>query len=301
MTMSGAVALRTLALGVVLAGAVVLSASPAPAHHCLGQASLDRAGGAAEAGCHGNYPPGPPSTTSQLALWERYCYYAQEGFSGWSEGSTVTINYLGRLGADELSRLDLDPSGEYGTLQADCTSAATGVSFVGGQFVYTIAAPVPPEVLRDRAAARLNPPTPTLGSSPPLGERPAIVHFATWLWVTDPWEAQTETESAGLVTVDVIARPDRITWVFGDGGVVVCAGPGIEWSPAVTEAGTYCSHTFGTSSTGQPGAAYSATATVTWVFSWAINGVDQGDFGSFDATTNFDIQVGEIQSIETNG
>jgi hypothetical protein len=50
-----------------------------------------------------------------------------------------------------------------------------------------------------------------------------------------------------------------------------------------------------------PDSRFDATATVTWVFSWTLNGVGQGDFGSFDVSSAFSIEVGEIQVIEVNG
>jgi len=48
--------------------------------------------------------------------------------------------------------------------------------------------------------------------------------------------------------------------------------------------------------------AFAGTGTVTWRFSWSLNGADQGPFDElFLATTDFEIQVGEIQAVVTSG
>ncbi|MDH3681129.1 MAG: hypothetical protein OEV40_14415 [Acidimicrobiia bacterium] len=75
-------------------------------------------------------------------------------------------------------------------------------------------------------------------------------------------------------------------------------GPGVPWTPGASV--TSCSHTFTESSAGETGDAFSAEVTVTWIFSWAVNGAPQGDFGEpFLATTTFPLQVGEIQARES--
>ena len=285
-------------MAVLVVVGVLVAQSAANAHHCTGSTYLTGSGGSASAACHGSYPGAAPSSSSSAsALWAAYCAHR----TPWTPGSTVNAR---QITSDPLSveaavvAAGIDPSGEYAWFEVSCVTGA-GVSFVGWVGLLTLSPPVPPEVLRDRAAARINPPSPAVATSPPL-ERFAVVNLETWLWVTDRWEPLRETESAGFTRVDVVARPETLTWEFSNGESVVCHGPGIEWSEAVDRGGTYCGHTFTRSSAGEPGDAFTATATIEWIFSWAINGNDQGDFGSVDTVSDFSLQVGEIQVLETN-
>jgi hypothetical protein len=290
-------------LAVAVTSVVMMFAvsGPANASHCGGEATIDRDGGNASSFCHGNQPGVAPgnggSAGVEEAKWNAYCTAGGEPYQ---PGGTVVAKAVYRLDESGVRGINAPLSGEYAVFQLNCRRA-DGTVFIGGFRIFTTTPPVDPEVLRDRARARINISDPAIGSNPPYGQRPTVVHFETWLWTEDPWEVKHESESAGFVRVDVWARPDNITWEFGDGGSTVCPGPGIAWIPAADAAGTYCSYTFKHSTAGLPGSATSGSATVTWIFSWAINGVGQGDFGSFNAATSFSIQVAEIQAVESSG
>jgi hypothetical protein len=160
--------------------------------------------------------------------------------------------------------------------------------------------PVPPEVLRDRAAARLVPPVPEPGTSPPVG-RDTFVNFLTWLWVDETeWVAISESETAGLTTVTVEARPVMATWSMGEGGVVTCDGPGLVWVEGLPEDATDCAFTYRRSSYGEPREKFEASVSVTWEFSWWINAAPMGVFGEVDRVTSFPVGVAEIQAVETD-
>ena len=132
-------------------------------------------------------------------------------------------------------------------------------------------------------------------TAPMWGEIPAVVQLPTWLWVDGEWEPIEESESQGLVTVVVQARPVQVAWVLGEHGGVICDGPGTEWSPGFGEDATDCAYTFDAS-----GAGVASSATVQWTFRWWLNGNDMGDFGDLTVTTDFAIDVAEIQAIETS-
>ncbi|MDP8927842.1 MAG: hypothetical protein M3O70_04480 [Actinomycetota bacterium] len=160
---------------------------------------------------------------------------------------------------------------------------------------------------RDVAKTGVTPPPPTPNVSPSQ----AVAKFPTWLWVDDAyWQPATATVSQGAVTVRVQARPVRVTWDLEE-GVRVCEGPGIPWSEQVQAAyeaqseqtrgrgNPACTFTFVHSSTVTEDGVYHASVTVSWEFSWWLNGAAQGAFGTADRTTRFDLRVGEIQTLIT--
>ena len=283
-----------------------VGADPAAAHHCGGDGDVGDNGGGASAWCHGDTPGQPPSGSGNAgsAIWNAYCGSDWNGEGDefpWQEGYWVEFVFDFVVEDIEwILSLGHDPSGEYGAYVVICHAGEDG-QWQWDWVVWEITPPVPPENLRDAAAARINPDPPSVETNPPFNERPAIVTLPTWLWINDPWEVITEEETQGLVTVTVTATPVVITWSMGDGGAAYCNGPGIPWSEAVDAAGTYCSYTYISSSADEAGAEYGATATLTWEFEWWINGAYQGVFGTLDLSTAFGVPVGEIQAVESNG
>lgn len=161
--------------------------------------------------------------------------------------------------------------------------------------------------LRESATARVTPVAP----SPNVSPTEPVVRFVSWLWVDDAdWQVASDTQSDGSLAVRVEARPRQVTWDLVE-GVRVCDGPGIPWSPGahddyetqpvnVRGAGNpACTFEFVHSSTTQPDGVYRASVTVTWEFAWWVDGVDRGVFGTHDATSEFDLRVGEIQALIT--
>jgi hypothetical protein len=280
--------------------------APASAdHHCGGDSRRDRDSGVVIGWCVGSTPGQPPQVTgySEAQLWARWCADRisdpyNESFEVYPPSFVMEIT-----NPETIARLGFDPTGVYGMWEVTCHApeVLSGGDLTHIYFVfYEITPPVPVEVLRDRAVARIEPPLPELGSSPPFGERPSVVQLPTWLWVNGAWEAIQESETSGFVTVEVVAVPLHVDWSLG-GGHVRCEGPGIPWSPAADAAGTYCQHTFTSTSSGQPDGEFAASATVAWELSWFLNGRDMGTFGTLDRTTGFEIAVTEIQAVETGG
>lgn len=265
--------------------------------------AIDQNGGAVIGTCWGNGASGPSREVSSELVWQ---WYGCDQWLPFSPGSTVSaVVPQGELILEDIVARGLDPTVTYFWHTIECTHVQQGAAADGGDIVQTwgwgllvigTTTPVDPIVLRDIAAARIDPEPPTPVSSPMWSEIPAVVHLPTWLWVTDDWEPIEEQESQGFVTVVVQARPIETVWTMGDGTSVICLnGPGVEWAPGLDDSQTYCSHTFESSASGLNG-----NATLQWTFRWWLNGNDMGDFGDFTRETPITFDVAEIQAIETS-
>lgn len=178
--------------------------------------------------------------------------------------------------------------------------------YLGGPYLVPDPQAPDPGVVRDRARARLVPPLPTPSVSPGR----AVVRVPTWLWVDGGWSVLAETETQGSVTVRVQARPVTTTWEL-DEATHTCTGPGVAWSPQAQQAydrqpatvrgagNPACTFTFVDSSTTRPDGVHHARVSVAWEFAWWLNGQPQGVFGSLERSTDFDVTVGEIQTVVT--
>ncbi len=193
----------------------------------------------------------------------------------------------------------LDPTGEYVWYDVICWRDGRGNIEV--QIIVEITPPVAPEVVRDIAAARLEPPAPSPETSPPLA-RQTVVQVPTWLWLDQAsWSSIEVSTTRGVTTVTVRATPTYARWVMGDGGGITCPGPGVAWSSGSSEGDTDCSYTYEHSSYGEPEGRFEASVMVTWEFEWWINDVYQGVFGTVDLSASFGVEVAEIQAVETGG
>ncbi len=287
-----AVSLTVLLAGLVLGGAFI---APALAADCEGQGSVRDRGGEVEGGCS-EETPGQPGSSSVEEVWDAYC---TSRVGPYQAGDTVVYERSEPATESDVEYHGLDPTGEHWWWFVHCVR--DGVRVGGVEILVTDTPGVPPEVIRDRAAARIDPPAPSPVSSPPLGES-AFVAVPTWLWLDrSEWTPIEESETQGLVTVTVRATPTEAAWEMGDGVTVVCDGPGTVWRPGLSESGTDCSHTYATSSYAAPDGEFSGSVTVTWVFEWWINGAAQGTFGTVDLSSGFGVAVAEIQAVETEG
>lgn len=277
-----------------LAAAVALHAVPALADHCSGDGDIYQGGGEVVGECHGD-DPGRPGSTSVHELWNIYC--ADVG--PYQEGDEVAFYEVAPVDPDEIELFGLDPTGEYVWYDVICWHDGRGEGDYS--IIVEITPPVPPEVIRDRATARLEPPPPDPATSPPSAQQ-TYVKIPTWLWLeAAAWTPVEVSETQGLVTVTVRATPTGALWLMGDGGEVYCSGPGIAWYSGAPEDATDCSYTYRHSSYGEPDGRFRASVTVTWEFEWWINDVPQGVFGSVELTTPFELAVAEIQAVETGG
>lgn len=263
---------------------------------CGGSGDIDDGGGAVFGSCFGNTPGrGPSIAVSSAQVW---AWYGCDQWRAYTAGSRVAaIRVHSDLFPEDILARGLDPTATYTWNTVDCEQTAadgTVETWGWGFLVLEATPPIDPLVLRDRARDRINPEPPTPMTAPMWGEIPAVVQMATWLWVDDEWEPIEESESQGLVTVVVQARPVHTNWELGARGGIVCDGPGVEWTPGMGDDATDCAFTFDTAGAGLP-----SQVSLQWTFRWWLNGNDMGDFGDVTETTAFTLDVTEIQAIET--
>ncbi len=283
-----------LALSLTLIGSVTLFASPASASNCSGNGSIRDRGGDVVAECH-VVTPGQLGDRSMNEVWDSYC----SAVGPFQEGDEVGFYEVAPVTPDEGILFGLDPTGEYVWYEVICWRDGRNDTEV--QIIVEVTPPAAPEVIRDVAAARLDPPRPAPETSPPLA-RPAFVHVPPWLWVDEAaWSPIEVSTTRGVTTVTVRATPTHARWLMGDGGAITCVGPGVAWTSGASEDDTDCSYTYVHSSYGEPEGRFEALVTVTWEFEWWINDVYQGVFGTVDVSAPFGVAVGEIQAVETGG
>jgi hypothetical protein len=287
-------AVRLIVTAALAALTVTLVAVPAWADHCTGEGGIRDRGGEVVGECHGE-DPGGRGGTSVHELWDIYC----GDVGAYQEGDEVAFYEVAPVTPEEIESFGLDPTGEYVWYDVICWRDGRGEGDYA--IIVEVTPPVPPEVIRDRATARLEPPPPNPETSPPLAQQ-TYVKVPTWLWLdAAAWTPVEVSETQGLVTVTVRATPTGALWVMGDGGEVYCSGPGVAWYSGAAEEATDCSYTYRHSSYGEPGGRFAASVTVTWEFEWWINDVPQGVFGSVELAAPFEVAVAEIQAVETGG
>jgi hypothetical protein len=159
---------------------------------------------------------------------------------------------------------------------------------------------VDPAVLAEEAFDRTLIPAPEIRLNPPEG-REQVVNVPTWMWI-DPaaWAPVSATASAGAVTVTATATPTSVSWDMGNGDVVVCAGPGTPYdsTAAPDDQQSDCTYTYGRSSAGRPGGAFTMRVTTTWEVTWSVSGAPGGgSLGTAQRTTTSAVRVAEIQAV----
>lgn len=161
---------------------------------------------------------------------------------------------------------------------------------------------VTPEMLAQRAYRFLPLPAPIIRTNPPP-TREQLVNLPTLLWVGQAsWGTRTATASVPGLAVTVTAVPVTVTWHMGEGGVVVCHGPGTPFDPSAsrqTQAGA-CSYTYWRASAGAPAGRFTVTATTTWRITWATTGAaDAGTLPPLSRSSQTALRVAEVQAINT--
>lgn len=268
---------------------VVMSPSPASAQvSCGGQTFISDTGGQAQGDCVGgsssaSFTSSDTSATSPRAIWNAVGCGDRVP---WREGAFVTTEFVDAT-ADEpegwivFCSLDGGPGFAIDVVLNPDELAA-----------------VDPVAVRDRVAALIAVPLPAPASAPDGNEaRPTFVQMTTFLWLDQAWEPLSASASEPFVTVSVTATPVIARWDMGDGHVVECDGPGVEWAPGMGEHAD-CGHTYRVASALEPDNAYTANVSVEWNFDWTLNGVDQGSFGTFEVSTEYPVYVGEILAVE---
>jgi hypothetical protein len=232
------------------------------------------------------------------------------GGSPWACTSTsLLLNDLGGFAPGGPT-----PGGWY---SVTCIDRLNGASTTQTEWIPSAAASPPsvpqgspgtdPRGLALQAENSLRLPAPDLHFNPAFS---SVVNLPTWLWIGPSiWHPLSVTATAGSVSATAVATPVSVTWETGDGGQVVCGGPGRPFDFAVSaqEQETGCQHTYWASSIGQPSpdgnpddAAYRVRATVTWSVSWAAVGVSgQGVLPPLTTAALAAVRVVQVESVNS--
>lgn len=195
---------------------------------------------------------------------------------------------------------DQPPPGQIGSFyDVSCLgTAGTGTAIVWLPAGAAPGPPTTPAVLAQVATNRLNLAVATIDASPPTTSN-QLVNLPTWVWLAG-WSGVSAQAAVPGESVTATARPTSATWSFGDGAVVVCAGPGTPFrsgddprAPSPT-----CGHTYTAPSSGQPGGVYRVTVTVTWAISWTGGG-QAGSEPALSASRSTSLRVVESQAVNT--
>jgi hypothetical protein len=159
---------------------------------------------------------------------------------------------------------------------------------------------VDPIELATEALERTPLPEPEITMSP-SPDIPQLVNLTTFLWLpAEQWQPASVSASAGGVTSTVTATPTRVVWDMGQGDTVVCNGPGTPYRPDLPDdqQPSDCAFTYRRSSAGQPGQAFTVTATLEWETTWAVTGAPGGgSLGTVSRSSTTSVQVAELQSL----
>ncbi len=204
-----------------------------------------------------------------------------------------------------------------GWFSVTCVNPRNGASTTQTEWIPSAAPSLPsappgapgvdPRVVALQAENSLRLPAPDLHFNPPSS---SVVNLPTWLWIdASIWHPLSVTATAGSVSATAVATPTSVTWQTGDGGQVVCRGPGRPFDFAVPaqDQETGCQHTYQASSIGQPSsngdpddAAYRVRATVTWSVSWAAVGASgQGVLPPLTTAAEAAVRVVQVESVNS--
>lgn len=245
------------------------------------------------------------AAASPSCSYQRHTYPCSDPVFGWFDSSNgcyyaVATRPSGPGDPVNLSVGAYHPPGD-GTYY-DATCMGPGAGTMGG---YTwlpnpprgAPAPPAPAVLAQRALRLLDLGGPRIRTSPP-GEQ--LVGVPMWVWTTvgpTTWSTHSVTAAVPGESVTATASAQQITWTFGDGASVVCAGPGTPYAarddPAA--ASPSCGHTYTTSSVGEPADAYLLTATTTWQVAWSGGGT--GGRLTVTRASRVTVRVAEAQAL----
>jgi hypothetical protein len=200
------------------------------------------------------------------------------------------------LSQSAIEALGGQPAGEGGwyerTCHGDKANAASVLWVAGAPPVYS------PEVLARLARARLNLPHVVVELNP-AGDQ--LTNLPAWLSLDrSSWSAQSATASVPGVSVTATARPVQAVWSMGDGGRVVCAGPGTPWIGGTDPAAASpdCGYVYRHSSASATGGVFTVSVTVSWQVTWAGAGYS-GTIAGLTTTGTVQVRVQESQAIIT--
>ncbi|MFE0178022.1 hypothetical protein ACFWZ2_37505 [Streptomyces sp. NPDC059002] len=156
------------------------------------------------------------------------------------------------------------------------------------------------EVVVQEAVERLELPEPVIRTSPDE-DFVQVVHVPTWMWVERrTWEPVSVSAAVEGVKVTATARPRKAVWSMGEGGRVVCRGPGTPYSAKVSPKAPSpdCGYTYRRASLSAPDGAYAVSVRVTWDVEWRGAG-QSGAVPGLVMTAERQLVVDEVQALVT--
>jgi len=155
-----------------------------------------------------------------------------------------------------------------------------------------------PVVLAQRALALLRLAGPQIRMSPSTGSE-QLVGFPTWMWTAvsrTTWLRHSATAAVPGQSVTATAKAVSIRWVMGDGGAVVCRGPGTPYSSRYDPhaSSPTCGYSYGQPS--PSGGTFLVTATTTWRVDW----VGAGGRGGLTVTRSSSVRVRVVEAEAVN-
>ncbi|WP_272595973.1 hypothetical protein [Streptomyces noursei] len=160
---------------------------------------------------------------------------------------------------------------------------------------------VPVRVVVQRAVSRLKLPKPVIHTSP-HEDFVQVVNVPTWMWVErGTWGPVTTAAAVDGVEVTATARPRRAVWSMGDGGTVVCRGPGTPYSTRFGPKASSpdCGYTYQRASTSEPGRAFPVSVQVFWDVEWKGGG-RSGTVPGLAMSAQRQLVVDEVQAVVTD-
>jgi hypothetical protein len=127
-----------------------------------------------------------------------------------------------------------------------------------------------------------------------------LVGVPVWLWTAvspTTWGPNTATAAIPGLSVTASAQATRIVWNLGDGSTVECANAGTPYVVGGIASPT-CGHVYRVSSAGQPGDAFSVTATTTWRVTWSGGG--RSGVLTVTHSSSTTVRIGELQVLVTS-
>ncbi|WP_346429522.1 hypothetical protein [Streptomyces sp. WAC 06738] len=159
---------------------------------------------------------------------------------------------------------------------------------------------VPVGVVVQRAVEQLKLPEPVIRTSPDE-DFVQVVRVPTWMWVEhSSWGPVSTSAAVEGVRVTAVARPRRAVWSMGEGGQVVCRGPGTPYSGAYSPKASSpdCGYTYRRASFSAPGQAYQVSVRVVWDVQWQGGG-QAGVVPGLVMDSQRELVVDEVQAVVT--
>jgi hypothetical protein len=125
-------------------------------------------------------------------------------------------------------------------------------------------------VVARRVVEEVRLPRPVIHTSPDE-DFAQVVGVPTWLWVDRAgWGSVTKSVELPGLRVVATARPREAVWSMGEGGSVVCRGPGTPFSVGFRpeDSSPDCGYTYRRSSAGESDRAFGVSVRVVWDVEW---------------------------------